>query len=303
MQEAHFRIPVNGITLAAVGLGDPAATPVVLLHGGGQTKHSWRHTAEALGSMGWYAVAVDMRGHGESDWSPDGNYGLDPFVEDVVRVVDYLGRPPVLVGASLGGCASLGALGAIPHLALGLVLVDVTPYFQPAGFTRIREFMRTNREDGFSSIEEVAGAVAEYLPYRPTPADHDGLRKNLREVSGRYFWHWDPAFLADPTDPTLQHDVLVDPVRLGAAASLLRIPTLLIRGGDSDVVSEHDAAQFLRLVPHAEFTSVAGAHHMVAGDDNAVFDEVLRDFIERRIRTRLTLLSEHPAARPRCVAQ
>ena len=114
-------------------------------------------------------------------------------------------------------------------------------------------------------------------------------------MNGRYFWHWDPAFLAaDQAGPTLQHDVLLDPVRLGAAASLLRIPTLLIRGGDSDVVSEHDAAQFLRLVPHAEFTSVAGAQHMVAGDDNAVFDEVLRDFIERRIRPRQTLLSEHP---------
>ena len=134
MQQTQFRIPVNGISLAAIGVGDPAATPVVLLHGGGQTKRSWGSTADALGSSGWYAVAVDMRGHGESDWSSDGSYVLDAFVEDVVHVVDYLGAPPILVGASLGGNASLGALGAIPHLALGLVLVDVTPYFQPAGF-------------------------------------------------------------------------------------------------------------------------------------------------------------------------
>jgi pimeloyl-ACP methyl ester carboxylesterase len=293
MQETHFRVPAKDLTLAAVGLGDSTATPVVLLHGGGQTKESWRQTAEALASSGWYAVAVDLRGHGDSGWSPDGSYVLDAFIDDVVRVVEFLGAPPVLVGASLGGNACLGALGAIPDLALGLVLVDVTPYFRPAGFVRIREWMKITGERGFSSLEEAADTVAEYLPHRPRRTG-DELRKNLREVNGRYLWHWDPAFLAEPTDIAVNGDALVDPVRLGAAASLLRVPTLLIRGGDSDVISDEDAARFLRLVPHAEFVAVAGAQHMVAGDDNAVFDQVLRDFIERRIRCRQDVRSGTP---------
>src|SRR4029453_15534973 len=137
-----------------------------------------------------------------------------------------LGRPPGLVGASLGGNASLAAIGHHPELALGLVLVDVSPFLQPDGAHRIRAFM-TSRPDGFASLDEVADAIAEYLPHRPRPRSLDGLRKNLRQVDGRYFWHWDPAFLTTPTDQVVQRDSLIDPARLGAAAMALRIPTLL----------------------------------------------------------------------------
>jgi pimeloyl-ACP methyl ester carboxylesterase len=292
MSASPLTIPAGDLTLTADGFGDPTATPVVLLHGGGQTRHSWDSTAARLGAGGWYAVTVDLRGHGQSGWSSDGVYSLDSFVDDVVHIVEHLGRPPVLIGASLGGNASLGALGRIPELALGLVLVDVSPFLQPAGTSRIREFMTSRSADGFASLREVADAIAEYLPHRPRPSNLDGLRKNLREVDGRYFWHWDPAFMANPRDEVVQRNTLIDPVRLGAAATLLRVPTLLVRGGESDVLSVEDAVQFLGIVPHAEFATVAGAHHMVAGDDNAVFEEVLEDFLERRVRSRQRLLGQ-----------
>ena len=292
MSASPLTIPAGDLTLTADGFGDPDATPIVLLHGGGQTRHSWDATAARLGAGGWYAVTADLRGHGQSGWSPDGVYSLDSFVDDVVHIVEHLGRPPVLIGASLGGNASLGALGRIPELALGLVLVDVSPFLQPAGTSRIREFMTSRSADGFASLREVADAVAEYLPHRPRPSNLDGLRKNLREVDGRYFWHWDPAFMANPRDEVVQRNTLIDPVRLGAAATLLRVPTLLVRGGESDVLSVEDAVQFLGIVPHAEFATVDGAHHMVAGDDNAVFEEVLEDFLERRIRSRQRLLGQ-----------
>jgi pimeloyl-ACP methyl ester carboxylesterase len=290
-----LKIPAGEVTLAADAFGDPAGPPVVLLHGGGQTRHSWGATASDLGSSGWYAVTVDLRGHGDSDWSPDHVYGLDRFSGDVVRIVEHLGRPPVLIGASLGGNASLAALGHFPELALGLVLVDVSPFLQPAGASRIRDFMTARAEEGFGSLEEVADAVAAYLPHRRRPRNLDGLRKNLRQADGRWYWHWDPAFLREPTDQPVQRDPLIDSARLGAAATSLRVPTLLVRGGESDVLSPEDAVRFLELVPHAEYATVAGAHHMVAGDDNAVFEEVLGDFLERRIRSRLKLLSAHPA--------
>ncbi|HEY1969336.1 MAG TPA: alpha/beta hydrolase [Pseudonocardia sp.] len=292
MPVSQLKIPANGVALAADGFGDPTATPVVLLHGGGQTRHSWRATAAGLEAAGWYALTVDLRGHGQSGWSPDGVYSLERFVDDVIKVVEHLGRPPVLIGASLGGNASLGALGHIPELALGLVLVDVSPFLQPDGTSRIRQFMTAHSAEGFGSLHEVADAIAEYLPHRPRPNNLDGLRKNLREVNGRYFWHWDPAFMANPTDHVVQRNTLIDPVRLGAAATLLRVPTLLVRGGKSDVLSIQDAVQFLGLVPHAEFATVAGAHHMVAGDDNAVFEEVLSDFLDRRVRSRQQLLNQ-----------
>lgn len=276
--------------LAADAYGDPADPPVVLLHGGGQTRHSWGATAADLGSSGWYSVTVDLRGHGESGWSPDGVYGLDRFAGDVERIVDYVGSAPVLVGASLGGNASLAAIGRHPTLALGLVLVDVSPFLQPAGTSRIRDFMAAKTEEGFGSLDEVADSIAAYLPHRPRPKNLEGLKKNLRQVDGRWFWHWDPAFLSSPLDQAVQRNPLIDPASLGAAASGLRLPTLLIRGGESDVLSVEDSLRFIDLIPHAEFASVSGAHHMVAGDDNAVFEDVLSDFLDRRIRSRLRLI-------------
>jgi len=287
---ASFKIPAGDVALAADAYGYPGDPPVVLLHGGGQTRHSWHATAADLGSSGWHAVTVDLRGHGDSDWSPDHGYGLDRFSEDVVRVAEHVGRPPVLIGASLGGNAALAALGHQPELATGLVLVDVSPFLQPAGTTRIRDFMAANAVQGFGSLEEAADAVAAYVPHRKRPRNLNGLRKNLRERDGRWFWHWDPAFMSSPADQAVQRDPLIDAARLGAAASSLRVPTLLVRGGESDVLSVEDSARFISLVPHAEFATVGGAHHMVAGDDNAVFEQVLADFLERRIRSRLELL-------------
>lgn len=285
-----IKISAGDVVLTADTYGDPADPPVVLLHGGGQTRHSWGRTARDLGESGWYALTVDLRGHGDSEWSPDHVYQLDRFAGDVVHIVDHLGRPPVLVGASLGGNAALAAVGHRPDLALGLVLVDVSPFLQPAGTSRIRDFMTANAAEGFGTLEEAADAIAAYLPHRPRPRNLDGLRKNLREVQGRWYWHWDPAFLNAPEDQPVQRNPLTDPAQLGAAASSLRIPTLLVRGGESDVLSIEDAVRFLELVPHAEFASVVGAHHMVAGDDNAVFESVLGEFLDRRVNSRLKLL-------------
>ncbi|SEH68409.1 Pimeloyl-ACP methyl ester carboxylesterase [Mycolicibacterium rutilum] len=285
-----LEIPAGDVTMVADAYGDPSDPPVVLLHGGGQTRHSWGSTAADLGAKNWYAVTVDLRGHGDSTWSPDGYYGLDRFAGDVIQVADYLGGPPVYVGASLGGNSSLAAISVRPDLALGLVLVDVSPFLQPAGTSRIRDFMVSHAETGFGTLEEAADAIAAYVPHRPRPRNLEGLKKNLRHRDGRWYWHWDPAFLASPTDQPVQRDPLIDPARLGAAARDLRLPTLLVRGGESDVLSVDDAKRFLELVPHAEFASVAGAHHMVAGDDNAVFEDVLDDFLERRVRSRLNLV-------------
>lgn len=288
--QSTLRIPAGDITMAVDAFGDPSDPPVVFLHGGGQTRHSWKSSAADLGGQGWYGLTVDLRGHGDSDWSPDGRYGMDRFAGDVVSLVDFLGSPPVLVGASLGGNASLAAIGGRPDLALGLVLVDVSPFLQPSGTSRIREFMVSHAETGFGSLEEAADAVAAYVPHRPRPRSLDGLRKNLRLRDGRYYWHWDPAFMGSPEDQAVQRNQLIDPASLGAAASSLRLPTLLVRGGELDVLSVEDSVRFLELVPHAEFATVVGAHHMVAGDDNAVFEEVLGDFLERRVRSRLRIL-------------
>ena len=266
----------DGLRLSGDAYGDAAAPPVILLHGGGQTRHAWGGTAAALAARGWYAVAMDLRGHGETGWAPDGDYRMDAFVRDLRAVVQWLGRAPVLVGASLGGFTSLVAEGESPDpFAAAVVLVDIVPRTEPKGVARIIAFM-TGHPDGFVSLEEAAEAVAGYLHHRPKPRDLSGLRKNLRlGPDGRYRWHWDPRMLAGER----RINASSDPDRMERAARALRVPTLLVRGRMSDIVTEEGARHFLEIAPHARYVDVSDAGHMVAGDRNDRFTSAVVEFL------------------------
>lgn len=267
-----------GLTLRGEVVGNPDATPVVLLHGGGQTRHSWSDTAQALAADGWQVVSLDQRGHGDSDWAEDRAYHFEDYAGDLLEVVPQLARPPILVGASLGGLAALIAEGHTEGpFALGLVLVDVAPRMEPDGIARIVGFMQAH-PDGFASLEECADAVAAYNPRRPRPNNPEGLAKNLRRgEDGRWRWHWDPGFLSvDRKTPDRD-------MRIDDAARALRVPTLLVRGRQSDLLSEEGARHFLDLAPHAHFVDVSGAGHMVAGDNNDVFTESVRAFLRDHV--------------------
>ncbi|GAA4486015.1 alpha/beta fold hydrolase [Rhodococcus olei] len=248
------------------GNGDRGA--VVMLHGGGQTRHSWNRAAAGIAADGWTVHTLDTRGHGGSDWAPDGDYRIGRLVEDLRAVTDQLGEPPVVFGASLGGMTGLIAEGEQPGTVRALVLVDITPKVEPDGVERIAAFM-TSRPDGFADLDEVADAVAAYQPHRTRPANVEGLRRNLREgADGRLHWHWDPAF----TKPRVDGETPVGThARMVAAARAVAVPTLLLHGGRSDIVSADGVAELLALIPHATAVNVAEAGHMVAGDDNAVF--------------------------------
>lgn len=266
----------QSLTLAADAWGDTADPPVVLLHGGGQTRHAWAGTAATLAAAGWYAVAVDQRGHGESDWAADGNYDRIRYADDVIELSAALSTPPVLVGASLGGMASLmGIHRAESEIARALVLVDIATRMESVGLDRIFTFMQA-APNGFASLEEAADAVAGYNPHRPRPTDLTGLKKNLREGDdGRWRWHWDPRFLEQkvPAEPPREWN------ELDAAAESLRLPTLLVRGRMSDILSEEGAQVFLDQVPHAKYADISNAGHMVAGDRNDLFTDAVLGFL------------------------
>jgi pimeloyl-ACP methyl ester carboxylesterase len=273
----------DGNRLAADVDGDPAGPSVVLLHGGGQTRHSWGTTLALLGAQGWRGYSVDLRGHGDSDWAADGDYTLDAFAGDVVAISRALKDPPALVGASLGGVSSLAAIGEHPDepIARALVLVDVAPRMEESGRMRIGEFMMEHMDSGFASLDEVADAIQRYNPHRPRPTNLAGLTKNLRRrADGRWYWHWDPAFISGRLGgPDETRSSLVDPRRLREAARNLHVPTLLVRGRMSDLLSEEGARELLELVPHARFADVAGAGHMVAGDRNDAFNDAVVSFL------------------------
>ncbi|MES2796224.1 MAG: alpha/beta fold hydrolase, partial [Bacteroidota bacterium] len=169
---------------------------VILLHGGGQTRHSWGETALDFAKNGWYAISLDARGHGDSSWSERGEYNYNNFVADLQSVIKQLNTQPALIGASMGGITSLILAGEIDtEIAKAIVLVDIAPKTEQKGIERIFAFMSAHTE-GFESIEEAAKAVAKYLPHRPKPSEHSRLEKNLRLKSdGKYYWHWDPKML------------------------------------------------------------------------------------------------------------
>ena len=278
----RFELP-NGIVIAADAHGDSSAPTVLFLHGGGQTRHAWGGAAEALAALGYYAISMDHRGHGDSGWAPDGDYEVSAFVGDLLEIIKQLAVKPILVGASLGGIISLLAeTQSAESVARAIVLVDITPRVEKDGVLRILDFMKGS-SDGFASLQEAADAVASYLPHRKKRTDLGGLSKNLRLThDGRYRWHWDPKVLDiwDPETFTKEEGERILLERTDAARRLT-IPTMLVRGRMSDVVTEEQAQHFLELVPHAEYVDLEGAAHMVAGDKNDVFTATVSDFIIR----------------------
>jgi pimeloyl-ACP methyl ester carboxylesterase len=277
----------GGLSLAAdhwkpIECDSPAKT-ILLLHGGGQTRHSWKNTGQVLARRGADVIALDSRGHGDSDWDPARDYSLQAQNRDGLAVLEQIpgvtGRegPVTIVGASLGGMAGIGISALAPTGAVDkLVLVDVVPRFEKSGSRRIRKFMAGN-VDGFDDLDQAAAAIAEYLPHRRASGPSEGLKRNLRQRDdGRWYWHWDPAFLTPPTDePTIRTDLLEK------QAQALTIPIQLIRGQLSDVVSEQAVRDFVELVPSVEFVELRGAGHTAAGDDNDAFTAAVLDFVAR----------------------
>ncbi|KCZ49298.1 hypothetical protein HY3_15980 [Hyphomonas pacifica] len=270
--------------LALSSFGDPAAPPVIFAHGGGQTRHAWSGAAKTVAFEGYRSIALDLRGHGESDWAADGDYSLEAIARDLIKVGEHVARGgtrPHVVGASLGGLAAIVAAGMLSRDAFeSVTLVDITPNMDAAGVTKVVGFMGAHVHEGFDSLEQAADVIATYLPHRPRPKDLEGLRKNLRQgEDGRWRWHWDPAFITG----VMRRSGVAHTGDLEQAVRDIRVPLHLIRGRMSELVSEDSVAAFRSLAPQAHYTDVAGARHMVAGDRNDVFIEAVVSFL-RTIR-------------------
>lgn len=277
MSQQYFVTPA-GHRLALSVYGPEDGDIVLFFHGGGQTRHAWTRSGAALGERGWRAIAVDMRGHGDSDWAD--SYHVTDFAADLHALAAAQDRPPVIVGASLGGLSALlanGGEGIEREVSRALVLVDIAPRLNAAGVERILDFMAA-RPDGFASLEEAAAMVAAYQPQRSQKGDHSGLRKNLRQHDdGRWYWHWDPKMLASFRRV---RDQVREEQTLYAAALRLTQPVMLVHGAQSDVINEDITREFQSRIPHARVADVGGAGHMVAGDRNDVFLDAVLEFLD-----------------------
>lgn len=261
-------VPVDdGRTLSAVvwGAGPPAA---VLLHGRAQNAHTWDTVGLALlaADPKRSFVALDLPGHGHSQWKDDHDYRPAAMAPDVRAAAGILApEARLLVGMSLGGLTSLALLGDTPERFDRLILVDITPGVNPGKGRAIAEF--TSGPERFGSFDEILDRTVRYNPGRSERSLRRGVYHNAREFpDGSWSWRWDPGRSSvAPGSLAPLWDVLGG----------LSLPLTLVRGGASPVVDDDDVAELLRRRPDAEVVVVDGAGHSIQGDHPLELAEVI----------------------------
>lgn len=261
--------------MAGEAFGDPAAPPVLFFHGGGQSRGSWRGSAQIVGAAGFYGVTIDLRGHGDSEWAPDGDYLLDAYARDVEALLGQFDRPVTLVGASRGGQAALVGGSRHPERVRLIVLADVAPLMRDYGVDGIRAFFAEG-ELGFDTLDQAADSLARHLD-RPRIADASRMARTMRQDAlGRWHWPWDPA---------TGHSKFLHPPSEGeailAAAARVTSPVVLVRAELSHLLTDEGVARFSQLTPQLRVKVAKGASHMFTADRNDTFATDLLDWLEQ----------------------
>jgi len=256
--------------------GKRTARPVVCLHGGAQTAYMYESLGAALAEQ-WYVVAPDLPGHGDSDidLAVAGTVGgLDrrALADSVEAFLDHVGvDEAVFVGASLGGITSLTIAAQSPSRVAGIALIDIGHRLEDEGVQRIIDFM--TKHESFASLEEAAAAVAEYLPQRKaTAGGPERLKRNLRQrADGR--WEWKHALgrslrergiTGDTASPGGWREMVAG---MDTELARLECPVLVLRGSESDVLSDAGAQEVAKLIPDARLATIGAAGHHAAGDN------------------------------------
>jgi len=249
--------------------GTEGRPPLLLLHGGAQTAHSWDEVAPDL-ARDHHVLALDQRGHGDSDRAPGGRYRRDDFVGDVRAFLDDRGWPAATVMAlSLGGLNAIAFAATHPERVRGLVVVDVTPTISQGGGKAIAAQLAVR---DFGSFEEAVARAQSFNPLRTAENLRERLRHALRETpEGRWTYKFDPAIGGGGLETDFE--------RLWEQVRTIRCPTLLVRGAQSAILSREAAARFGRELAGSALVEVPRAGHSVMGDNPAGFIAAVRPFL------------------------
>lgn len=261
--------------------GEPQAPAVVLLHGGNQSAHSWDLVSLNL-SADHHVLALDQRGHGDSEWSRGAHYTVADMREDArAFLAAAAGQQPVLVGHSMGGMVTLALACAHPELLRAVVVVDIGPEVNERGSRMIRDFVGRNVE--FDDLEEFLDRVEQYDPYRSRAHIERTVKYNLlRRADGRYVSKADRRRFAPAGDAAggeARNRLPGAPTLDDIAA--LALPVLIVRGAESNVLEASAAERFAAALPNGELVVVDGCGHNVASQNTPGFLAAVKPFLER----------------------
>ena len=268
-------VTANGMRFHYLEWGSAANPPMLLLHGFAQTCHSWDFVA--LGFSDDYRVIVlDQRGHGDSDWAADGDYSPETQQNDISAVVNEIGLEDfTLMGLSMGGRNSFTYAANNPDRVRALVIVDAGPQNMQQGTQNIRNFVQ--QDDELDSVDAFVERVLKYNPRRAPEQIRGSIMHNLKQLpNGKWTWKYDKR-LRRPgrrmgSDPETEK-------RLWGYLEALQCPTLLVRGGASDIIAMDTAEKMRNVIPNSQMATIEGAGHLVMGDSPAGFQRAVTEFL------------------------
>ena len=270
-------VTVRGLRFHVVECGAPSAPAIVFLHGITAHARTWDEEVCALGQR-FHVLAIDQRGHGDSDPAPDGEYGNPALVDDFSALVDALGLERFhLIGLSLGGRVAMAYAGARPDRVDRLVVVDVGPDIAPAGLARVSRLLSAAPER-FEHIEDAVAWMRAANPLYTEGRVRHGAAHGLRQLpDGGLAWKYDRAIRESARQGRLRAETDLWPLWKSIA-----VPTLLVRGADSDILTDEIAQRMIDTQPRARLAVVSGAGHTVPGDQPAAFLRLLSEFLTAR---------------------
>ena len=273
LPEQH-RVTVNGLGFRYLDWGTNGLRPILFLHGGALTAHTWDLCCLALRGE-FHCIALDQRGHGDSDWAPDADYSITAQREDIRGFADRLGLDRfVLVGQSMGAINGLAFAVAHPERLSALVMIDAGPEVRRRGSSRIREFVNGGAKP--ETLEEIIERALAFNPRRDRQILRRSLMHNLRQQpDGSWSWKYDRRRFQ-----RLDHDAhLAERRRLADDLANVTCPVLVVRGAESDVFHQDDAERLAKNFPDGRQITIAQAGHTVQGDNPKDLVAALRDFL------------------------
>jgi pimeloyl-ACP methyl ester carboxylesterase len=271
---SEHNVSIGQLRFRYLDWGAEGLRPILFLHGGALTAHTWDLCCLALRDE-FHCMALDQRGHGDSDWAPDADYSIGVQRDDIRGFADRLGLDGVvLVGQSMGAINGLAFAVAHPERLSALVMIDAGPEVRRRGSSRIRDFVNGGAKP--ETLEEIIARALAFNPRRDPQILRRSLMHNLRpQPDGSWSWKYDRSRFQRLD----QEKHLSERRSLADGLAKVTCPVLVVRGAESDVFHEEDAARLAESFPNGRHVTIPQAGHTVQGDNPKKLVAVLREFL------------------------